>query len=115
MKLIRSALDWLGWERVSETRARHNELIKLITDNHKKVMATIKERLEAIETHLTEGLGEVTTEITTLREQLSNAGQLPADAEATLQRIEAKASALKDIIPNAPPVENPPPAEEPAS
>lgn len=108
MKLIRFLFDWLGWERLSETRARHEQLIQLIHTNHRTIMATLKERFDQIEADLTEGLGEVTTEITLLREQLSNAGQLPADVEVTLARIEAKSAALKDIIPNAPPVENPP-------
>lgn len=114
MKLIRSALDWLGWERLSETRARHNELIQLIKDNHDKVMATQKERFAAIEKDLDEGLGEVANEIASLRAQIEAGND--AETEAILQRIESKAVALKNIIPNAPPVENPPPAEEtPAS
>ncbi len=105
MKFIPFLLDWLGWERVSETRARHNQLITLITKNHTALMATLKERLDKIEADLNEGVGEVTSEITLLRDQLANAGTIPADAEATLARIETKAGALKDIIPNAPPAE----------
>lgn len=108
MKIILSLLDWLGWEQVTETRARHRQIIDIINQQHRTIMATLKERFDQIEADLTEGLGEVTTEITLLREQLSNAGQLPAEAEATLTRIEAKAGALKDIIPNAPPVETSP-------
>jgi septation ring formation regulator EzrA len=109
MNVIRSALDWLGWDRVSETKRRHEELIK--------IMATLLERLAAVESgldglseDLTEGLGEVTTEIAKLREQL---GTVTPEVEATLARIEGKlgttsttAKAIADIIPNAPTAES---------
>ena len=105
MNILRTWRDWLGWERLSETRARHDELIKLITTNHNKLMATQKERFAAIEKDLDEGLGEVATEIASLREQIEAGND--AETEAILQRIEGKAVALKNIIPNAPSVEPP--------
>ena len=47
-------------------------------------------------------------EIATLR---ATAGQLPADEEASLARLEAMAQALDDIVPDAPA----PASEEPAA
>lgn len=96
MNPIRSALDWLGWERLSETRKRHEQIIK--------IMATIQERLTTIETSIDEAGTELTAELTKLREQIAN-GTVTPEALETIGRLEAKAKALADIIPNEPPVE----------
>lgn len=65
-------------------------------------MATLNERLEAIEKNLDEAGTEIVAEIAKLREQL---GTVPPEAEATLARLETKGKGLADIIPNAPPAE----------
>lgn len=110
MNFIRLLLDWFGWERLSETNKRHQEILK--------AMATLAARLAAIETNvdtlagsLTEGLGEVTTEIANLRDQL---GTVTPEVEEIMVRLETKttaaattAKAIADIIPNAPPAPTP--------
>lgn len=50
MNLIRSALDWLGWERLTDTRARHDEQIKLLH----KIMATQAELIAQVNTLTTQ-------------------------------------------------------------
>jgi chromosome segregation ATPase len=89
----KSLLDWMGWEKLSETNNRWERLDKR--------MATIDERLAAIEGSIDEAGGEITLELAKLREQLGNV--ITPEAEATIARLETKAKALADIIPNAPP------------
>lgn len=91
MNLIRSALDWLGWERLTETKQRHQEILKL--------MATIAERLTLVETALDEAGTEIVSELAKLRDQIAN-GTVTPEALETLGRLETKAKALADIIPN---------------
>ena len=76
-----------------------------------KIMININELAEkqdAVSDKLSKAFGEITNEIATLR---STAGQLPANAEASLSRLEAMAQALDDIVPDAPA----PASEEPAA
>lgn len=69
----------------------HNQILK-------GLMADINARLAGIETRLAEASTEILALIETLRgEQLSDAGRTALDA------IEAKANALADIVPDAPP------------
>jgi hypothetical protein len=72
------------------------------------ILMTIAERLAAIENKLDEAASEITTELITLRGQLGNV--ITPEAEATLARLEGKATALANIIPDAPA----PPAATPA-
>lgn len=72
------------------------------------ILMTIAERLTAIETKLDEAASEITTELITLRGQLGNV--ITPEAEATLARLEGKATALANIIPGSP---SPTPAAEP--
>jgi ABC-type transporter Mla subunit MlaD len=76
---------------------KNASLVKAI-NNLSKIMATVAERLAAVESAIDEGSSELVAEIAKLREQIG-AGITP-EAEATLVRLEAKATALKDIIPN---------------
>lgn len=62
------------------------------------IMATLQERFDAIETKLDEGSSELLAELKTLRDQLAGSVLTP-EAEATLQRIEAKSKGIADIIP----------------
>lgn len=56
-------------------------------------------KIDAVSDKLGKASGEILSEIATLR---SAAGELPADAEASLARLESMAQALDDIIPDAP-------------
>lgn len=64
-----------------------------------KNMATVIERLSGIETSLDEASTELLAELTKLREQLGNV--ITPEAEAVIARLETKAKALADVIPNA--------------
>lgn len=90
MNPIRSALDWLGWERLSETRKRHQEIMAKLS--------TLGGTLTAIETTL----NKVKTEVEALKNQLGDV-DLPADAQATLDRLSALATALDELNPDATP------------
>lgn len=93
MNVFRSALDWLGWERLSETRQRHQQLIMKLSE--------LAAALGGIDNRLTKAQTEITTEIQNLRDALSNV-ELPAEAAAALTALEAKAQALDDVVPDAP-------------
>lgn len=62
-------------------------------------MATLIERLAGIESALDEASTEITTELANLRAQLGNV--ITPEAEAIIGRLEGKAKALADVIPNA--------------
>lgn len=68
------------------------------TQHFKIIMATLQERFDAIEAKLDEGSSELLAELKTLRDQLAGSVLTP-EAEATLQRIEAKSKGIADIIP----------------
>lgn len=73
-------------------------------------MATLKERFDAVDASLTEASTELTSELQTLRNELASASvTLSPEAEASLSSVEAKAKALADIVPNAPPATPPTP------
>lgn len=69
-----------------------------------KNMATINERLAGIETKLSEASAEILALIETLKSE-----QLTPEGRAALDTIEARATALADIVPN--PTPEPPPTE----
>ena len=94
-----------NWFGVSGAERRLQQQLARIERNQILHMATVKERLETIETHIDEGTAEVLAEIAALREAIANGN--PAQIEEVLARLETKATTLKDIIPNAPPVEPP--------
>jgi chromosome segregation ATPase len=108
----KNTLKW--WERIFG-RSKHNQILERL-DNMADTLEQLEGKLAAVETGLTdvgtkldEGLGEVTAEITKLREQLATV-QLPAGAQARLDAITSKTAALQavaktlaDIIPNAVP------------
>ena len=58
--------------------------------------------LAGIETKLDESQTEIVALITQLRDQLGDV-EIPADAQATLDRLEAKSKALADIVPDVAP------------
>jgi len=78
-------------------------LLILNHQHQNRIMATVNERLTAIETALDEAGAEIVSELAKLREQIAN-GTVTQEALDTLGRIEAKANGLAAIIPNAPPV-----------
>jgi len=81
--------------RESKQDKQHNELITIL----KQIMATLEERLAAIETALDEAGTELTAELAKLREQIASGTVTPAALE-TIGRLETKAKALADIMPN---------------
>ncbi len=88
MKPIRAALDWLGWERVSQTEKRHEEIIKLL----KGIMATQAEivaQLTAVKDQLVAANGRLTT-ITTI------ATKIGTETDGLKQRI----TDLEDAVNN---------------
>lgn len=93
---LESLSKWLPWNRDTEAEKRHKETVNLL----KKIMATLEERLAAIESALDEAGTEINAELAKLREQIANGTVTPAALE-TITRLEAKGKALADIIPNA--------------
>lgn len=91
--MFRALLDWMGWERLTKTKQRHQQIMSSLNQ--------LNERLVALEGQITKAAGEITTEIANLREQLGNV-QIPADAVATLERLSTAAQSLDDIVPDAP-------------
>ena len=64
-------------------------------------IAELEPRLQAIADNLAEASVEITDELQKLRDQLENNGQLSEGARNLLERIEAKAKSLADVVPNA--------------
>ena len=64
-------------------------------------------KIDAVSDKLVKASGEILNEISTLR---TTAGDLPADAEASLARLETMAQALDDIVPDAAPATEQPDA-----
>jgi hypothetical protein len=89
--MLPAILDWLGWERLTQTKKRHEEIIMKLSQ-----LATA---LQSVDGKLTEASTEIIALIQTLRDQLGDV-EIPADAEATLTAITTKATALADVVPN---------------
>jgi predicted nucleic acid-binding Zn-ribbon protein len=81
---------------------RIEELLKQIKEELFKIMPSLQERFDAVNSKLQEAADEILAEITKLRE----GGTLTPEQEQALQNIETKANALAEI---SPPVETPPP------
>lgn len=142
MKPIRTLLDWLGWERLSETRARHDQLIKRLDKIMSSQLALTQEvknltallaaaNLKINETNdkvlkigtETDGLLE---KIAALEEAIENQDNASPELVAAFAEAKANATTLSESVdkiagtaqagdakvPDAP-VENPPPVEEP--
>lgn len=89
--MISAILDWLGWEKLSETKQRHKEIIMKLSE--------ILDKAKDIDSKLTEASGEIVALIKKLQDQLSDV-DVPDEAAATLESIATKAAALADIVPN---------------
>lgn len=89
--MLATFLDWIGWERVSETNKRHKEIMSKLSE--------LAGALTGIDAKLTEASTEITGLIKDLRDALDNT-EIPAEAQAALDAITAKAAALADIVPN---------------
>lgn len=96
MNIIRSALDWIGWDNVTETRTRFKQINMKLSE--------LAAQLTGIDDKLTEASTEIVAEIQKLKDALGDA-EIPAEATAALEAISGKASALADIVPNPPPQE----------
>lgn len=72
-------------------------------------LAEIASRLETVDATLKKASAEIVTEIGNLREALADV-DLPAEAETALEAIEATAKQLDDIVPDAIPAPDAPPA-----
>jgi len=107
MKAIHSALDWLGWERVSETKKRHQEIINLL-----KAMARTQAELEVDIINLNTQQLKIAKEqgdrfdaqaaaIAAL-EELIRQGTVSDGVEAALATLKATTQALDDSIPDVP-------------
>ena len=65
-------------------------------------LAELAAALTAIDTKLTKAQEEIIAEIQKLRDALNDV-DLPAEATAALDALSAKAQALDDVVPDAPP------------
>ena len=107
MKLIFSLLDWLGWERVSEIRARHNDIINrliLMAENQTQLNDALKAlsvKADKIAAEQAKRADDLNAVIVKLTEQIQN-GTVTPEVNATLAELETKFQALDDSIPDAP-------------
>jgi len=113
MKILRSLRDWLGWETVSEIRARHNELInllKLMAENQAEAAAEILEANRIIRANtdqVIKGQGEIVAKIKRLEDIIAAGGPITQelkDAVASLRSTATEQSAttqaLDDVVPD---------------
>lgn len=121
MKLIRSALDWLGWERVSETRARQTAIINRLdtmAENQTELAAEIrsfKETVKAGTAKVLKAAQETGDKIKRLEEIIAAGGPITQelkDLAAELNQAGAElttaAQAADDVVPDALPAEEQP-------
>ena len=105
--IVRSPLDWLGWERLSEIRARHNELIQLLTimaKNQTQLAADLRAlsaQTDKIAAEQAKRFDDLSAVIQKLTDQI-NAGEVTPEVEATLGELQTKLQSLDDTIPDAP-------------
>jgi len=100
MKNFRELLDWFGWERLSETKQRHQELKDLMAKTAQELADLIKESTAQTR----KGINEVLTKIRNLEDIIANGGDLSA-IESAVAELSTATKALDDIVPDAPPVE----------
>lgn len=91
-------MNFWPFNRESAEEKRQKQIINKLDT----IMATLEERLAGVETALDEAGTELTAELAKLREQIAS-GTVTEAALATIGRLETKAKALADIIPNEPP------------
>jgi hypothetical protein len=82
----------LGWLLIRQQQNQSNIDMKL---------AQLVTALAAVDTKLTEAQTEIVSEIAKLKAALEDV-DVPADAQAALDNIAAKAGTLADIVPNPP-------------
>lgn len=121
MKFILFLLDWLGWERISETRARHNDIInrlKIMAENQAELageIRTFKETVKAGTAKVLKATQEVSDKIKRLEGIIAAGGpitqelkDLAAELNTAGTELTAAAQAADDVVPDAPPAEEPP-------
>lgn len=114
MKPLRSLRDWLGWERRSETRARHQQIINLLelmAENQTEAAAEILESnriLRANTDQVIKGQGEIVAKIKALEDLIAAGGPITQDLKDAVAALRATATEqttttqdLDDVIPDA--------------
>ncbi len=107
MNPIRSALDWLGWERVSKTNKRHDEIIKrldIMAKTQNELLNDLKAlsvQSDKIAVEQAKRFDDLTEVIRKLTEQIE-AGTVSPEVEASLAELQTKLQSLDDTIPDAP-------------
>jgi uncharacterized phage infection (PIP) family protein YhgE len=97
MNFIRSVLDWFGWERLSDTNKRHNELKELMAKTAEEIAAEIR----AAGQQTRKGIDEVLAKIKSLEDIISAGGDLSA-IDTAVAELKVTTQALDDIVPDAP-------------
>jgi predicted nucleic acid-binding Zn-ribbon protein len=87
---------WITFGRLTPEHVRQEKIRKLL-ENIMAKLSTLATTLATIETTLT----KVKTEIEKLKEQLGDV-EIPAEAQATLDRLAALSTALDDLNPDQP-------------
>lgn len=136
MNPLRFLRDWLGWETLSETQARHNAIInhqQLIMNAIQTYAANVNAKFDLITeavTALTTAIAGVADDVAYLKEKIeelqNSPGEISPADQQTLNDLEARTNntaanltALKNALqaldaattrPMPPPAEEPPPA-----
>jgi type II secretory ATPase GspE/PulE/Tfp pilus assembly ATPase PilB-like protein len=102
MKIFTAALDWLGWESLSETKKRHEELKALMA----KTAAELAAEITAAGQQTRKGIDEVLAKIKSLEDIIAAGGDLSA-IETAVADLKVTTQALDDIVPDATPPADP--------
>lgn len=97
MNLFRLALDCFGWERLSTTRKRHEELKEIMA----KTAQELADEIKASTAQTRKGIDEVMTKIRNL-EDIINAGGDLSSIENAVADLKTASQVLDDIVPDAP-------------
>lgn len=97
---------WLKPKEATEFAQLNTKLTHIMSQ-----LDQLESRLTALSATLSKATGEITNELSALREALVSI-ELPPAAVAALENLEAQAAALDAIIPDAPPAEDAAPEGE---
>jgi hypothetical protein len=110
--MIATLLDWMGWERLSETRNRFKRLEKLMAETQAELAAQIRANnalIRANTEQVVKGQGEVVRTITRLQELIAAGGPITQELKDAVAEHSAAVAAqtvvtqgLDDVTPDDP-------------
>lgn len=100
--------DWMWWETVSETKARHKELLNAI-NLMAKTAQELADEIRASTAQTRKATDEILGKIKNLEDIIAAGGDLSA-IEAAVAELKTSTQTLDDVVPDVAPEPEPPAA-----